>query len=229
VRSISAAPIVTTPIPLSQRELQAVIDGTLEHYAGRAATFWEGTRDHDVSQNITALLAAIEAAAPLRILDVGCGPGRDLKTFSMLGHEAIGVEGTPAFAEMARVHSGCKVWQQDFMHMELPPAYFDGVYANAALFHVPAQELPRVLGQLHATLKPRGALFSSNPHGNDEEGWNRGRYGIYHRLESWRRYMTDAGFVELKHYYRPDGLPRDQQPWLATVWRNDANELPSTP
>jgi hypothetical protein len=72
---------------------------------------------------------------------------------------------------------------------------------------------------LHATLKPAGVLFSSNPHGNNQEGWKDARYGAYHDLEAWRRYLSEAGFVELEHYYRPPGLPREQQPWLASVWR----------
>jgi hypothetical protein len=84
---------------------------------------------------------------------------------------------------------------------------------------VPSQELPRVLQQLHAALKPAGVLFSSNPHGQNEEGWNHRRYGAYHDLEAWRRYMSGAGFMEIEHYYRPTGLPREQQPWLASVWR----------
>ena len=84
------------------------------------------------------------------------------------------------------------------------------MFANAALFHVPSDALPRVLLQLHATLKPRGVLFASNPRGNNEEGWSGGRYGVYHDLESWRRYVSAAGFVELSHYYRPPGLPRAQ-------------------
>jgi hypothetical protein len=62
-------------------------------------------------------------------------------------------------------------------------------------------------------------LFSSNPRGANDEGWNRGRYAVYHDLEAWRGYLSDAGFVELDHYYRPAGLPRERQPWLATVWR----------
>ena len=62
-------------------------------------------------------------------------------------------------------------------------------------------------------------LFSSNPRGDNQEGWNNGRYGVYHDLESWRRYLTGAGFSEIEHYYRPAGLPREQQPWLASVWR----------
>ena len=111
------------------------------------------------------------------------------------------------------------MWQQDFLKLDLPAGRFDGVFANAALFHVPSQELPRVLGELRAALKPRGVLFSSNPHGEDEEGWNRGRYGAYHRIDTWRRYVSSAGFIELAHYYRPKGLPREQQPSLATVWR----------
>jgi SAM-dependent methyltransferase len=136
-----------------------------------------------------------------------------------MGHRAIGLEGLAEFAAMAREHSGCEVWQQDFLQLDLPPRHFDGIYANASLFHVPAQELPRVLRQLHAALKDGGVLFASNPHGADEEGWNRGRYGAYHRPETWRAYGTAAGFVELDHYYRPSGMPRGQQPWLATVWR----------
>jgi SAM-dependent methyltransferase len=120
---------------------------------------------------------------------------------------------------MARAFSNCEVWQQDFLQLDLPANRFDGVFANAALFHVPSLELPRVLRELRETLKPRGVLFSSNPHGDNAEGWQGQRYCAFYNLETWRRTMSDAGFVELTHYYRPTGLPRDQQPWLASVWR----------
>ena len=192
---------------------------TLAHYEARADDFWEGTRDHDVSQNVAALLSSIEGTPPFAILDLGCGPGRDLKTFASEGHIAIGLEGAPRFAEMARTFSGCEVWQQDFLRLDLPEGRFDGIFANASLFHVPSADLPRVLRELRAALKPRGVLFSSNPHGQDEEGWNRGRYGVYHRPATWRAHGVAAGFLEIDHYFRPAGLPREQQPWLATVWR----------
>ena len=205
-----------------QNDLDKISTQTLEHYNQRAEDFREGTRDHDVSQNIAALLRHIEAEPPFTILDFGCGPGRDLRTFAGLGHVAIGLDGAARFAEMARTASGCDIWQQDFLSLDLPHGHFDGVFANAALFHVPSQELPRVLRQLHATLKPGGVLFSSNPRGCNEEGWNQGRYGAYHDLEVWRGRMSDAGFIELDHYYRPSGLPREEQPWLASVWRRPA-------
>jgi SAM-dependent methyltransferase len=201
-------------------DLGAISAQTLESYDERADAFWAGTRDHDVSQNVAALLDAIRSPPPFTLLDLGCGPGRDLKTFRDLGHIAVGLEGSARFAAMARAYSGCEVWEQNFLAMRLPEAYFDGVFANASLFHVPTRELPRVLLELGAALKPLRALFSSNPRGDDEERWSRtGRFGAYHRLETWRRFMEGAGFVELSHYYRPAGLPREQQPWLASVWR----------
>ena len=203
----------------AQQDLQTIAGVTLESYDERAEAFWEGTRNHDVSQNIDAMLRHIEAEPPFRILDFGCGPGRDLKTFAGLGHTAIGLEGAAPFVKMARAHSGCDVWQQNFLKLDLPDTYFDGVFANASLFHVPSLELPRVLRELRACLRPRGALFSSNPRGHNEEGWSRGRYGVYHDLETWRRYVSAAGFVEITHYYRPAGLPCEQQAWLASVWR----------
>ena len=205
--------------PAPPDDPHSVAPRTLRYYNERAQQFRDGTRDHDVSQNIEALLSRIEAPAPFTILDFGCGPGRDLRTFARLGHIAIGLEGAAAFVAMAAAESGCEVWHQDFLKLSLPAERFDGVFANASLFHVPSSELARVLLELHATLRPNGVLFSSNPRGHNEEGWNGGRYGAYHDLEGWRRFMSAAGFTELDHYYRPTGLPREQQPWLASVWR----------
>jgi SAM-dependent methyltransferase len=208
------------------RDPEKTSELTLEYYNQRAGQFWEGTRDHDVSQNIAALLQYIEGRPPFTLLDLGCGPGRDLKALAAQGHIAIGVEGAAQFAAMARAYSGCEVWQQDFLALDLPACRFDGVFANASLFHVPSRALPDVLLRLHASLKPGGVLFASNPRGHNEEGWNGGRYGVYHDLESWRGYLSAAGFVELTHYYRPAGLPREQQPWLASVWRKPAGPTP---
>lgn len=168
---------------------------------------------------MAALLRHIEAEPPFAVLDLGCGPGRDLRTFTDLGHVATGLEGVARFATMARGHSGCEVWEQNLLGLDLPASRFDGVFANAVLFHVPSAELPRVLRELHATLKPGGALFASNPRGEGQEGWHDGRYDTFHSLDAWRSFAAGAGFVELEHYFRPEGLPREQQPWLASVWR----------
>jgi len=206
-------------MPLDPDQLQQITTRTLAHYQASAEGFREGTRDHDVSQNIDALLRHTHGTAPLSILDFGCGPGRDLRTFARLGHRPVGIDGCPEFVAMARADSGCEVWQQDFLALDLPAGHFDGIFANAVLFHIPSQELPRVLKELRVSLKPGGVLFSSNPRGDNQEGWSGERYGAWHDLESWRQLLMAAGFDELEHYYRPAGLPREQQPWLASVWR----------
>lgn len=204
---------------LNKADLDAIASATLADYDSNPQGFFAGTRDHDVSQNIDALLQAITAPAPFTILDLGCGPGRDLATFTRLGHVAIGLDGSAEFVAMARAFSGCEVWQQSFLHLDLPAERFDGVFANASLFHMPTAALPTVLAQLFSTLKPGGVLFSSNPRGENQEGWSRGRYGCFHDYATWKRYVEAAGFVEVLHYYRPPGVPREQQPWLASVWR----------
>lgn len=204
---------------LTPDELAETSSITLSHYNQNADSFWEGTRDHDVRQNRDALLEHLRGEGPFRIFDFGCGPGRDMKVFKEMGHEVIGLDGSERFVELARNYSGCEVWHQDFLRLQLPPDHFDGIFANAALFHVPSQELPRVLKELWVALKPDGVLFSSNPRGNNQEGWSGERYGVYYNLETWRHLLSAAGFTEIAYYYRPPGLPRTQQPWLASLWR----------
>ena len=158
---------------LNQQQLDKISQQTIADYNDRAQWFHEHTRDHDVSQNLAALIRHINRPGSSRLLDFGCGPGRDLKTLTAAGHQAIGLDGCENFCTMARVNSGCEVWQQNFLQLDLPNLYFDGIFANATLFHVPGQELPRVLNELNNSLKPGGVLLSSNPHGQNEEGFSR--------------------------------------------------------
>jgi len=204
-----------TPPSFNVEQVRRLGETTIAYYDRFARAFWDGTRHHDVSQNYAAFLNLIEGDPPYSILDFGCGPGRDLSHFRSLGHEAVGLDGSQQLVALARSHSRCEVLHQDLLAMQLPRAGFDGVFANASLFHVPSQELPRVLLELHKTLKPRGVLFSSNPRGNNEEGFSDGRYACFFDFETWRDYVISAGFIELHHYYRPPGLPRERQPWLA--------------
>ena len=204
---------------MSDPDQNALIARTIEHYSESAESFWQGTKDHDVDQNRGALLEALEGPAPYSILDLGCGPGRDLAYFSGLGHRAIGVEGAPEMARMARDMTGCEVLQQNFLALDLSPAHFDGIFANASLFHVPRSELARVLTELRDALKPRGVLFASNPRGDNVEVMQGDRFCCFLDYETWRDYVETAGFNEIRHFYRPEGKPRAEQSWLASVWR----------
>lgn len=197
----------------SNDEIQRV---TINHYDFNAESFWQGTRDHDVSQNIHALLQALPKDRALDILDFGCGPGRDLVKFKQLGHRPIGLDGSKSFCAMARQYSACTVLNQDFLNLDLEPCSFDGIFANASMFHIPSQELPSVLAACHLALRPKGILFTSNPRGN-AEGWQGERYGHYMEFERSQHFLEQAGFSIVDYYYRPKDKPRHEQPWLAIV------------
>ena len=211
----------------SEPPLDEIALRTLGHYEANAEPFWAGTRDHDVAQNHQALLGALGGRAPLRILDFGCGPGRDLIALTALGHTVTGLDGAPEFVRMARASSGCTVLEQSFFALELGEGAFDGVFANASLFHVPRAVLPRVLGQLFRCLVPGGVLFCSNPRSFDRdwEGWQGERYGSYLTIDAWSRLIVDAGFAIERHFLRPPHKPPAEQPWLAIVAKKP-NERP---
>ena len=194
------------------------VEKTLEHYQANAESFWEGTKDHDVDQNYAALQTNMKSLSGMTVLDFGCGPGRDLIHFTKRGHTAIGLEGCDAFCEMARKNSGCEVWHQNFCDIQLPENFFDGIFANASLFHVPKSLFPEVLRRLFSSLKKEGILFSSNPRGGGEHFDGR-RYGNYMEFEEYETLLNEAGFEVIHHYYRPTGWPREEQPWLAVVSR----------
>ena len=200
----------------SQKDLDKIENSTIGHYDSNAESFWFGTRDHDVSQNIDAFLKALPQSKTLDILDFGCGPGRDMSTFKSLGYRPIGLDGSQEFCQLATKHSGCLTLHQQFLKLELKENSFDGIFANASLFHVPSQELPRILNELHHALRPGGILFSSNPRGS-AEGWQGQRYGYYMEFETNKVHLEQASFKVIHHYYRPEGKPREQQPWLAIV------------
>jgi len=207
---------------LTPEELRHLNAQTIAHYQRSAHEFLEATGQHDVSQNIEALLRNITGVKPYDILDLGCGPGRDLLAFKALGHRPIGLDGCAEFVGLAKARTQCEVLHQDFLDLNLKSTAFDGVFANASLFHVPTQELERVLVDIYSCLRVNGVLFCSNPRGPDIEQFNGDRYGVFLQLDTWRGFVRSAGFTELENFYRPSGKPREQQPWLATVWRKSA-------
>ncbi len=192
---------------------------TIAEYQITAESFRDGTWGHDVSQNRAALISALPRT-PGKILDLGCGPGRDLVKFQKLGHDVTGLDATPAFVAMAKEAANCPVWEQSFLNLNLPYSYFDGIFANASLIHVPANEMQRVLQDLYRALVDRGVLVMSMVRG-DYEGFSErstgARYVTGWEYETLAPELLAAGFQILDHYYRPPGMPIEQQSWLVIV------------
>jgi SAM-dependent methyltransferase len=215
--------LVPEPKRFPSLDLTDIARRTLGHYDANAERFWSGTKGHDVRQNLEALLEACGERPGLRILDFGCGPGRDLVALRALGHVPVGLDGCESFVRMARAHSGCEVLHQSFFDLRLPTG-FDGIFANASLFHVPQALLPTVLAALRAALLPNGVLFCSNPRSfeADTEGFSGDRYGTYLTVETWRETLQGAGMRVENAFLRPSGKPETEQPWIAMVARKSS-------
>jgi|LakMenE18May11ns_1017448.scaffolds.fasta_scaffold9661196_1 SAM-dependent methyltransferase len=104
------------------------------------------------------------------ILDLGCGPGRDIRIFSESGHKPIGIELNPAFIEMAGRHGD--VIQGDIRNISsiFTPTSFDGVWAQASLVHLQKSEVEKLLRDLKDLLKPDGLIYVCVP-ATGESGW----------------------------------------------------------
>lgn len=192
---------------------------TIAEYQLTAEDYRIGTWHHDVSQNRNALIAAMNKSDG-KILDLGCGSGRDLVAFQEMGYQVTGLDATPAFVEMASQIAGCEVWQQSFLSLDLPSKTFDGIFANASLIHVPSVEMLGVLENLHQALSKNGILLMSMVRG-DREGYSERptgfRYVTGWEYESLKPILEAAKFQIIDRYYRPQGSPIEECTWLVMV------------
>ena len=180
--------------PYDDLELLRISETTIGHYDRMAEPYWIGTRDHDVSQNHAALLETIESEPPYAILDLGCGPGRDLYYFKSAGHEAIGLEGSKELAARARHNSDARC----FIRISWRSNCREPLrWCVRQCIAVPRTEPGTAAGATRAARVPKVrwcfVLFKSE--GNNEEGFSGDRYSCFFDLDTWRAYVTAAGFI----------------------------------
>lgn len=225
-RYVSSVTAVTvSELPAADERLVAT---TIAHYAEHAESYDTGTRTIDPTRWIDAFLGALPARGGLRLLDLGCGPGRDLQRLVELGHDAIGLDGAHAMAARARSRSGARVLEQNLLSLGLEADRFDGIFANASLFHVPRSHLTQVLNNLRMALVAGGVLFLRVPLGDDREERSSadrrtGRYACFLRAASWHRHLDEAGFEAM------GPAPTAEVSWLEALFRRPAaGRLPPT-
>lgn len=151
-----------------------------------------------------------------KVLDLGCGPGRDSRFLGEQGLEIIAIDASKEMVEEARRRApNAKVIQMDMRKIDFPKGSFDGVWANFSLLHLKKEELPKVLSDVHQILKKEGVLFIGLKKGNKEQ-WEKEElnknlkmfYSYYQKDELSDR-VTEAGFKiisvrEIKHLYESD-------------------------
>lgn len=155
-----------------------------DYYQLHAQRFFSETVDVDMSELYRPFVAHLKPGA--RILDAGCGSGRDAKAFSEMGYAVEAFDASVELVELARQHTGLPVKQMRFEDVTEVERY-DGIWCCASLLHVPLAELPGVMTQLSEALKPGGVWYLSF------------KYGCGEREKDGRRFtdMDESGFAEV--------------------------------
>lgn len=141
-----------------------------------------------------------------RILDAGCGSGRDLKIFRSRGFDALGIDASTALAKLASDFSGATCLPIRFDDLDFDSC-FDAVWACASLLHVPKSDIVRVLRRLHRALVLGGAIFASVRLGDGEQLASDGRLFAYYAPQEFARLLEESGFAVDETWISEDSLP----------------------
>ena len=136
---------------------QDFVDTTIQYYESHAEEFASNTKDVDMGSIRSRLLSYIPKGG--RILDFGCGTGRDAKAFLDLGYDVTAIDGSEAMCQIAHTLTGLPIRCLDFRKYvpALDEAY-DGIWACASLLHLRRDELIPVMCSLCQALQPEGGL-----------------------------------------------------------------------
>ncbi len=157
-----------------------------------------------------------------RILDVGCGPGRDADYFTANGFSVTGVDFSEKLLEIARLRvPQATFYKQDFRSLRFLKQSFDGIWACASLLHLKRDEVPAVLRGFFQLLKPNGILFTMVKEGEgeadvaEELSSHLSRHFTYFQKKELKNILNDAGFEveELYTYNEKDRRPDHRDLW----------------
>ncbi len=155
-----------------------------------------------------------------KILDLGCGSGRDTKAFLDMGYEVDAVDGSKELARLASDYTGVHVKCMDFKQLNADSVY-DAVWACASLLHVTSQNLPNIMARMRRALKPSGVAYISFKHG-DFEGTRDGRYYTDMTHDRFAEVLNkSSGFSIVEEWYSDDVRNENNTVWYNVILRKD--------
>lgn len=185
---------------------------TLAFYDENAVQYARHTEEADLSELYAKFLPLMPKRG--RILDLGCGGGRDLRQFKMRGFECLGIDPAPRLAEIAREYSGCEVLVGRAEELRFVDE-FDGVWACASLLHLSRANLRIAIDRICQALLVSGVLFLSMQKGHGDSVAADGRFYARYSADELREIVAEGGLTLVEQWTTQDKLPgREDMPWL---------------
>lgn len=187
---------------------------TIDYYNQNADVFYENT----VSVNMSAQYEMFEKHLfpGARILDCGCGSGRDTKYFLEQGYDVVAIDGSEELCKRASELTGISVQEMRFQDVEFDQE-FDGVWACASLLHLSMSELPDVLRRVAASMKKGGVLYTSFKYG-EFHGERNGREFTDLNEDALAKIIGDVpGMTLLETCLSRDARPEREEHWLNAI------------
>jgi len=196
---------------------------TRDFYRAHAREYWDSTVRLDVHQLYEPFLKHLQKGR--RILDAGCGSGRDTKAFLDRGYKVTAVDASPELAALASTFTGqdCKVLRFEDMEFQNE---FDGIWACASLLHVPSSELADVLPRFIRALRPGGIMYVSLKEGVGEHVSEDGRLFSYYTADSFRHFLASFPLLREESFWKAEEVRSRtyRQSWLNFLLQKRVNQ-----
>jgi SAM-dependent methyltransferase len=184
-------------------------------YESRAQEYFSRTATLSMAPAYAEFLPKLPAGA--KILDLGCGSGRDLLAFKSQGFSPVGLDSSAALVELARQHSGAPCVHRRFSEISSDLGTFEGVWACASLLHVKKSQLPNVLLNIWGVLATGGVFFLSVKEGDGERTGSDGRYFGLYRNSEILRFLQESQFSVEKAWASESTLQGETTRWLNVI------------
>ena len=189
-------------------------DRNVAYYDKNADSFFAGSINADMSDDRQRFLNYVPAGG--RILDAGCGSGRDSKAFLDAGYEVVAFDASSEMRKRASEYIGREVLDLRFEDISFDNE-FDGIWASASLLHVPMDDLPDVMRKMRRALKDRGAIYASFKYGEGTTARGERLFSDFTE-KSIVPLFGNAGFEIASCDVGPDSRPgRENEMWVSVI------------
>lgn len=193
---------------------------TAFYYDANATAYADATMGLSMDEPLRAFMAGLQRSD--RIIDIGCGSGRDLRRFREAGFHAVGLDVSAGLAGYAAQVSKCPVVVGDMLDLPFASGSFEGAWASASILHITRADMLTALSEIGRVLQPRGLLFCSMKLGSGEARTADQRFFSYVTPEEWQDLLDKAGFDRIDLDVDRVPLPTTGERWIRSLSRSGA-------